>query len=327
MKVFISWSGERSQALAQALREWLPMVLHYTDPWLSHSDIDAGERWANVIAKELETTKFGIICITRENLTSPWILFEAGALAKSLQEGRVIPLLLDIEFKDITGPLAQFQAKKVEKTGLNDVVTSVNQFSETKLAEARLAPQFETLWPALETKVAAIPKTTAPAKQNRPQHEILEELVSSIRGLDMRFRETDEESPRWRRRRTRFHPMMLEEMFHFMDVKPNDPVGFLMVASMLREDFPWIYELGVDAYRISLAGKSEKAREAQQRFAKACRALRRGPFMEMLGDNESHMYGLELMHLLEHRLMAIEPDEVSDTGTHKKSPPKPPDDN
>ncbi len=57
MKVFISWSGERSQALAQAVREWLPMVLYYTEPWLSHSDIEAGERWANVVAKELETSK------------------------------------------------------------------------------------------------------------------------------------------------------------------------------------------------------------------------------------------------------------------------------
>lgn len=318
MKVFISWSGERSQALAQALRDWLPMVLHYADPWLSHSDIDAGERWANVIAKELETTKFGIICITRENLTSPWILFEAGALAKSLQEGRVIPLLLDIEFKDITGPLAQFQAKKVEKTGLGDVVASVNQFSETKLTEARLAPQFATLWPALETKVAAIPKTTAPARQNRPQHEILEELVSSVRGLDMRFRETDEESPRSRRRRPRFHPMMFEEIFRAMEVRPSDPVRFLFLASMLREDFPWIYELGVDAYRISLAGKSERAREAQQRFLAACRALRMGPFMEMSGDKETHMYFRELMHLVERQsMMVIENDQVSD-----KKPPK-----
>ena len=98
MKVFISWSGDRSQALAQALREWLPMVLHYVEPWLSQSDIEAGERWANEVAKELDASKFGIICITRENITSPWILFEAGALAKFMQEGRVIPLLLGIEF-------------------------------------------------------------------------------------------------------------------------------------------------------------------------------------------------------------------------------------
>jgi hypothetical protein len=323
MKVFISWSGERSQALAQALRDWLPMVLHYTEPWLSHSDIEAGERWANVVAKELETTKFGIICITRENLSSPWILFEAGALAKSMQEGRVIPLLLDIEFKDITGPLAQFQAKKVEQSGLNDVITSINQFSETKLAETRLAPQFETLWPALETRVMAIPKTAAPAKQNRPQHEILEELVSSVRGLDVRFRETAEEPPRWRRRRNRFHPMMFDEMFHSMELRPHDPVRLLLIASMFRDDMPWIYELGVEAYRASLTGRTEKAREAQRRFAMACRAMRRGPFMDLFGDKESHMMMHDLMHLLEREDFFLEHDQVTDPPMNKKRRVKP----
>jgi len=58
----------------------------------------------------------------------------------------VILLLLDIEFKDITGPLAQFQAKKVEKAGLEDVINSINQMSEVKLQPDRLAPLFEALW-------------------------------------------------------------------------------------------------------------------------------------------------------------------------------------
>ena len=44
MKVFISWSGTRSKALANALHKWLPMVLQYVEPWVSDSDIDAGER-------------------------------------------------------------------------------------------------------------------------------------------------------------------------------------------------------------------------------------------------------------------------------------------
>jgi hypothetical protein len=323
MKVFISWSGERSQALAQALRDWLPMVLHYAEPWLSHSDIEAGDRWANVVAKELETTKFGVICITRENIASPWILFEAGALAKSMQEGRVIPLLLDIEFKDIAGPLAQFQAKKVEKAGLNDVVTSINSFSEAKLTEARLALQFDTLWPALETKVNEIPKTPAPAKQNRPQHEILEELVSSVRGLDVRFRETTEEYPRWRRRRHRFHPMMMEEMLHMMELRPGDPIRFLVIASVLREDFPWVYEFGAEAYRLASSGKPEKAREAQRRFLAACRMLRRGPFMDMMEDKDTHMYLREIMHFVEHELSRLDSDEASDSQPRRRKAPNP----
>lgn len=43
------------------------------------------------MAKELKSPNFGIIWVTPENLNSAWILFEAGALAKSLQGAKVIP--------------------------------------------------------------------------------------------------------------------------------------------------------------------------------------------------------------------------------------------
>ncbi len=300
MRLFISWSGERSQAFADALHQWLPMVLHYVDPWLSQSDIAAGERWASEVAKELEASKFGIICITRENIMAPWILFEAGALAKSMQEGRVIPLLLDLEFKDITGPLSQFQAKKVGRDGLRDVINSINQFSETKVPETRLPTQFETLWPVLEKKVGEIPKNPTPAKQNRPQHEILEELVASIRGLDMRFRDTLEEPPDSRRRKRRLSPMLITEFAHFSEMSedgPHSPLRLLVLASLLKDDVPWLYELAVDVYRETVH-RSPRAKTARKRMLTALKALKRGPWFEMLESKDMHMVFHEIEHYL-----------------------------
>lgn len=298
MKVFISWSGERSQILAQALRDWLPLVLHYVEPWISQSDIEAGERWANEVAKELEASNFGLICVTRENVTSPWILFEAGALAKSMQDGRVIPLLLDLEFKDITGPLAQFQAKKAEKPSVMEIAVSINRLCPQPIPDDRLHQLFEALWPELEKRIIAVPKHGTPAK-NRPQHEILEELVTSIRGLDLRFRETIEEGPRTKRRRSGFHPMLMEEMLHVLDVEPGDPVRLLMLSSMLRDDLPWLYELGMEAYRAATTGNAERTKKAQHRFMSALHTLRRGPFLEDIGDpRTTHMLLREMEHLL-----------------------------
>ncbi len=299
MKVFVSWSGERSQILAQALYEWLPMVLQSVTPWLSQADIGAGERWADKIAKELEICNFGILCVTRENIGSPWILFEAGALAKLMQEGRVIPLLLDIEFKDVTGPLAQFQAKKVERDGLLDVINSINNLSDIKVSDTQLPKQFEALWPQLDQNIVKIPKNPTPAKQHRPQQEILEELVSSIRGLDMQFRDIVEEGPRSRRRRNRFHPMMSEEMLHGFGLDERDPMRFLIISSALREDYPWIYELAAEAYRASVSGDRSKAQEALHRFIMSLHGLRRGPILEITGDKETYMLVHELTHLVE----------------------------
>jgi hypothetical protein len=267
--------------------------------------------------KELEVCNFGIICVTRENIDSPWILFEAGALAKLMQEGRVIPLLLDIEFKDVAGPLAQFQAKKVEKDGLSDVINSINQQSDIKVSDTQLPKQFEALWPQLEKHISEIPKNPTPAKQHRPQQEILEELVSSIRGLDTRFRDIADEGPRGRRRR-RFHPGMLEEMLQRFELSPRDPMRFLILSSVLREDFPWIYELAAAAYRASVSGDPLKAKEAQRRFIAAINALRRGPFLEMTADKESHMLVRLMVHLLEGMTIpetTEDSDRIKITGT------------
>ncbi|HEX4965448.1 MAG TPA: hypothetical protein VF173_31850 [Thermoanaerobaculia bacterium] len=135
------------------------------------------------LAKELESSNFGVICLTRDNLSSPWILFEAGSLAKSLEGCRVIPLLLDIEFSEISGPLAQFQAKKVDRAGLSEAVQSLNQASTQPIPGTRLSELFDALWPKFDKQVTAIAKSAAQPGAIRPQHEILEELVASVRSL------------------------------------------------------------------------------------------------------------------------------------------------
>lgn len=192
MRVFISWSGERSKALAIAFRDWLPLVLHYVEPWLSEADIEAGERWAQSVAKELSASNFGIVCVTSENVNSPWVLFEAGALTKSLETSRVIPLLLDLEFSDISGPLAQFQAKKLTRAGIGEVVHSLQTSADEPIPDERAKQLFDALWPEFEKKLEEIPDQAPTERHVRPQHEVLEELVASIRSLDARVRESEE---------------------------------------------------------------------------------------------------------------------------------------
>lgn len=195
MRVFISWSGRRSQMLAQALRDWLTLVLHYVQPWLSGTDIEAGRRWSVDLAKQLEESNFGIICLTPENIESSWILFEAGALAKSLQNGVVVPLLLNLDFREIGGPLSQFQAKKVDKTAIFEIVQTINQGWESPIETPRLNQLFEALWPQLEDKLKNIPPPEGKAP-TRSQKEILEELVTTVRGIDQRLGNLEESLPR-----------------------------------------------------------------------------------------------------------------------------------
>jgi hypothetical protein len=304
MKVFIGWSGQQSQAMALALREWLPLVLHYVEPWLSEKDIAAGERWAEAIAKELEASNFGILCITRENLASPWIVFEAGSLAKSLSSARVIPLLLDLEFSEISGPLAQFQAKKVDEEGMGEVIESINRAAQQPVQDARAKQLFNALWPDLHKKLKGIPAPKEPVKPIRSQHQILEELVASVRSLEARLREVAEiaSSPRSARSRRfgRMRPMMLHEMADMTGAKPGDPLLLLMFASLFRDELPWLYELASEAYRAARSGNQAEARNLLDRFRRASRFVMEGPFAEELGIEPY------VLHLLYYTLREIE---------------------
>lgn len=254
MKVFISWSGKRSKALANALRDWLPMVLQYVEPWVSDKDISAGERWAQAIAGELEASNFGIICITPENLHSEWILFESGALSKSMLDAKVIPLLFGLELSDLSGPLSQFQAQKMEQAGVMEIVRSINKISQTKTSEQIVNQLVPALWPRLQAAIESMPDSEPSDKHMRPHHEILEELVTGVRGINSRIMELEPESmdreQAYRRRRlTRIHPRMLEEMGMIAMEEGGGPLQLLMLAGIYREDFPWMAEVLTEAYR------------------------------------------------------------------------------
>lgn len=126
MKVFISWSGERSKQLAEAIREWLPNVLQFVKPYFTPADIEKGARWASEISKELEQSKIGIIAMTEENLTSPWIMFEAGAISRVVEEGRVCPIVFGVRKTDLVGPLASFQAIEFNRAEVRQLLTTIN---------------------------------------------------------------------------------------------------------------------------------------------------------------------------------------------------------
>jgi hypothetical protein len=159
MKVFLSWSGESSKSLALALYDWLPTVLQNVKPFMSAENIDKGERWSVDIAKELEQTQYGIICVTPENIEAPWVLFEAGALSKSIQNSRVSPLMLNLVPSDFSkSPLLQFQLTTFKKEDFKKLLYSINNNApenETITIEI-LNRAFDRAWPELEADVAKI---------------------------------------------------------------------------------------------------------------------------------------------------------------------------
>lgn len=183
MKIFISWSGPRSQAMAEALKEWLPNVIQAVDPWVSSSDIDAGMRWTPALAEELQQTQLGILCLTAENLNAPWLLFEAGALSKIIDKSRVCPYLLGLEPTDVVGPLAQFQAVAAEKDGTKKLLQTINHVQrENALPEDRLNTIFNAFWPSLNQILKDISNSPHQTKEiKRTLENKVDEILNLVR--------------------------------------------------------------------------------------------------------------------------------------------------
>ncbi len=188
MKVFLSWSGEKSKALAEAFGDWIVQVIQAVDPWIS-SGITKGTRWTSEIADHLEYAKVGIICLTPENLKEPWILFEAGALSK-IKGSHVCTLLMGLQPTDVEQPLAQFNHTVAEKDDIRKLIKTINtalgQHGENQLPENVVNKAFDTYWGELEGKLKLISSQGESKHPNRTDREILEEMLTIIRNLEQR---------------------------------------------------------------------------------------------------------------------------------------------
>jgi len=182
MEIFISWSGPRSGVAAELLRNWLPKIINAVRPWLSTSDIDKGARWGVDVASRLQAAKAGIICLTPSNIHSDWLLFEAGALSKTLENTFVCPFLIGIEPADVKGPLAQFQATRAVKTDIFKLLKTLNAgLNDAALPLAHLEEAFEVWLPRLEAELKKLPPDEAAVIPYRSERDLLEEVLGLVR--------------------------------------------------------------------------------------------------------------------------------------------------
>lgn len=185
MKVFISWSGHLSQKVAEALHLWLPVMIQSIEPYVSSEDTFKGVRWHDVVARELEDSNYGILCITSDNIYQPWLNFEAGALSKSVEKSHVSPFLIDVKLADITGPLLQFQATSLTYNDVLRLLKSINATLVSPIDQLRIERAFKNSWPELRQSIdQAIKESSQPRQQvkaGRSAEEMLGELIELVR--------------------------------------------------------------------------------------------------------------------------------------------------
>jgi hypothetical protein len=185
-QVFISWSGDGSREVGQALRDWLPHLFNFISIWISTEDLNKGTRWLSEIVKELQASQFGVVCLTQGNLENPWILFEAGAIS-NLPQSRVFTLLHGVEPAQVRPPLGMFNHTTSRREDIQRMITSLNgELGEMRVPGELLASAFEKFWPDLERRLRDIhvqgPAVAAAAvQQPQNQTEIINEILTVVR--------------------------------------------------------------------------------------------------------------------------------------------------
>ena len=125
-----------------------------------------GRRWGVELAQRLESTNGGILCVTPENVREPWLIFEAGALSKSVKDGQIHPLLFGMKSGELQGPLSQFQATAVSKEEIGKLVRDLDEAAgEKKLSAERIEKAFATCWPELDRKLSALGSPEGQSKE------------------------------------------------------------------------------------------------------------------------------------------------------------------
>lgn len=157
MDVLVSWSKKQSKEIATVFYDWLPKVVPGFRPWMSSKDIDKGKQWFGELQNFLGEATSCIICVTAENVRSPWIYYETGAIAAKKQEVLVCPYLVGIGVSMIAdGPLAQYQCTEATKDDTLALIRSLNKALATPHDEVLLCGNFENKWPEFEAELNRI---------------------------------------------------------------------------------------------------------------------------------------------------------------------------
>jgi hypothetical protein len=155
MNILLSWSGEVSHEIAKHLREWLPLVIPEFKPWVSSEDIDKGTAWWEELHRVLADPemKAVVVIVTPENVRSPWLYYESGAIAAKLDR-RVCPYLVKVPIKQILGtPFGGFQCTEADKTDTLKLVRSLHKFIGAPHAEVIFEGNFANRWLSLKGKL------------------------------------------------------------------------------------------------------------------------------------------------------------------------------
>jgi hypothetical protein len=224
--------------------------------------IEYGVEWFPELMRNINSASDIVCLLTRRSLDRPWLLYEAG-VARGKLDTPVIGIALGIPLIQAnTGPFAQFQNSDDSEESLTKLVMQLVR----RIPNAE--PDRETIEMQVKSfKVKAAEILEELDKDLEEDNELAEEtsvpkLFEEIKIMfeDLPSRIDGNLKHRLSLGHSRIRPLssnMFEEFMHYA-TDAGGAVGFLMIITLTRDDFPWLYQVGMEGFEAIKAGESER---------------------------------------------------------------------
>jgi hypothetical protein len=246
-----------------------------------------------------------VVCLlTHNSVGRPWILYEAG-VAKGKLDKKVIGLALGIPFSlAINGPFAQFQNNDGDVDSITklvmDLVKKVPGLDPDPQIVKTLVESF--LKNITEILIKTQKQLTKGEKGESVDENSVAKLFEEVKIMfdNLPSRIENKIDPDFRRKR-KFQPMMMEEFLH-IGMEFKDPsLGFLMMVSMYKDDFPWFYEIGLETYHgLKIAKNISEKKKLASNFERALEIFSHPMMRELYGkSDEMYFFYKESRHFMQ----------------------------
>lgn len=268
--------------------------------------IEYGDEWYKRLMSKLGTASDVVCLFTGRSLDRPWILYEAG-VAKGKLGTPVYGIALGVPLGKVsTGPFYQFQNCGDSEDELVKLVLQLaRRVKNADPDDGVVRTQVGVFKARVDELVAALPceENVDEMTDDASVAKLLEEVKVVIRDLPQQMDGRLAEDTGSRRRIRRMHPRMLEELaFMPYDDSGGDPVWLLVLAGLIRDDVPWLYDVTLEVYRTVRSGSLRDLQRLAQAIDHLERSSIRGPwFEEFCASRETEM----LMHELPHMLQSV----------------------
>lgn len=265
-----------------------------------------GAEWYPELMKRLDAACDVVCLLTKQSLNRPWLLYEAG-VAKGKLDVPVHGLALGVPLnRAIAGPFAQFANCDDDVDSISKLVVQlVKRLKRASPNEALVRQQVEVFGATIKSALEAGPEddhVVGPFDDSYTT-KMFEEIKVMFQDMPSRI-EGSLQSPASSRRRRPVHPMMIEETVMMLSRgEPEVGMACLIIGSFVREDIPWLYEMGVSAYEASLASNRAVERKAVSNFTRAAEMALHGPMSYDLMNRKDLNFFQDLPMLIDRMVM------------------------